>query len=354
MAERPPSSPQDDLDGDLILPGTATFAEQGASDGLETDDRQAAEIRDIFATAFPQYLVPIEEIVEELTSGKPDPESADVVLTMLASLIEASHRMGVESTSAALSEVHAAIAAVDWKSGALAPDRRERIVTSFRELKRGSDAMAAAGGVAELPKAQTIYSLLRDNADVPEKTLRKLGAAGLVTVEQVAGAKPEEIAVVAGIEVEVARRLIDRVRAMREPVDPIDHELDVPAVLEADIARLLTEIPRAGDAARDVRNELARLRQSVAVKKTRLAEWKQRLKEVTGEVDDVRAAHRAVATRLSDLERLVREREDRLATMGPRQNDLRVQRRTVGREIARLLRTLDDLRRSAATSPRKR
>ena len=42
------------------------YEDEGGADGLELDDQQANEIRNIFLTTLPQYLEPVEEMLDQL------------------------------------------------------------------------------------------------------------------------------------------------------------------------------------------------------------------------------------------------------------------------------------------------
>ena len=77
---------------------------------LEVDDRQLEEIREIFGTAFPQYLQPVEEIVEQILSGKGDPESFQALDGMLTSLETASTRMGFDDILKLLTDLRTHVA----------------------------------------------------------------------------------------------------------------------------------------------------------------------------------------------------------------------------------------------------
>lgn len=122
----------------LVLPGDDGFSFQAipqdsAENGLEPDDRQAAEIREIFGTAFPKYLQPVEEIVEQILSGDGDSESTEALTGMFSSLMEASSRMGFDNVHQLLGQLQERISSPGPDlSGPIAADVRERILGDIR------------------------------------------------------------------------------------------------------------------------------------------------------------------------------------------------------------------------------
>ena len=192
----------------LVFPGADGLPIESLTDdgdglvgGLETDDRQAAEIREIFGIAFPQYLQPVEEIVEQLLSGQGDEELSSALGGMLTSLMEASSRMGFENVHDLLERLSDRVLQIDS-----APDDeraraiREDIISTMFDLNELAEAMGGSSEPGE--RQQTIISALKNKPGIGQLVLRRLSAAGLVTVDQLKMGEPEEIGVVTGIDLE--------------------------------------------------------------------------------------------------------------------------------------------------------
>ena len=203
----------DDVLGDAFRgDGSATGPE--GPDGLELDAQQSAEVRGIVVTTLPQYLEPVEQMLDVRLSGAPDAgDTSEALATTLASLRTAASRIGADDILAKLELLSDEVARLA-PGVAATPSERERVFGLLAEV-RGS-----ATGVAkpEPPWGPTLFEALR-GADPEERAaLERLTAAGLLTVEQVRTARLDEIVAVTGLGEAVVQRLVVRLAA------PPEHE----------------------------------------------------------------------------------------------------------------------------------
>ena len=204
------------VEDDLILPtggegGSSGFADSEAN-GLETDDRQANEIQEIFGTTLPQYLEPVEEIVEQIFTGKGDAESVEALTSMLTSLMAAAEQMGFEEVRNLLRQLHRHILSIDPDfSKAVPDDLRQDILGDLFDLKDIAEQMGGGSGLQNAKpqvRSRTIVEALKNKDGVGKLVLKRLSAAGLVTVDQLKMARPEEIAAVSGLELKTVLALL--------------------------------------------------------------------------------------------------------------------------------------------------
>jgi hypothetical protein len=180
---------------------------------LETDDRQTAEIREIFGTAFPQYLQPVEEILEQVLAGKADEESFQALVGMLSSLQAASQRMGFDEIHASLKRLDELVSGLDPSPRApVAREQREAILGDLLELKDQADQMAGENRTTDAERQKTIFSVLREKQEIGDLVLRRLSAAGIITVEQLGMGRPDEIAAVSGLDIEIVNNVLEVLR----------------------------------------------------------------------------------------------------------------------------------------------
>ena len=227
-------------DGDELRIGSISDDSEEESFGLKTNDRQAAEIRQIFGTTFPQYLMPVEEIVEQILNGEVDEESVSALNGMLDSLLDASSRMGFDEVHSLISELAEAIASLAPTAEQLVEgEQRENILGVIIDLKDLTQEMG--GDVGPLEKQRSLISALKNKPGIGQLVLKRLSAAGLVTVDQVLMAGPEEVAVFSGLDVKIDHEVI---RVLNDEPDETKDAEQVPAEIESLHEEVIRQLSR--------------------------------------------------------------------------------------------------------------
>lgn len=238
----------DDDDGggiaDLLVEQDHGDADHDAG-GLELDDSQQDEIRQIFLTSLPQYLEPVDQMVAQVFSGQDKNQEAKKTLnTTLASISEAAERLGIDDVSASVERVREELLLLDDDNA----DEVEEAVQS--ELDR---IKSIASGGAPVPsggeeRAQTLFVALKDAPGVDAAMLEKLTAAGLVTVDQVKMARFDEIVAVTGLSAEQVKTLLAALNvgagrateATATPsAAPVSEAVTQPGRVDAELAKTL-------------------------------------------------------------------------------------------------------------------
>jgi len=338
---------------------------------LEVDDHQSEEIREIFGTSFPQYLQPVEEIIEQVLSGKGDTESLEALDGMLSSLETASLQMGFEDVHKLLNHLHKQVAELDVSSvGSVPADVREVVLGDVLELRDMADKMS--GGRAESGGRQnTIFTALKGKEGIGDLVLRRLSAAGLVTVEQLMMAKPDEIAAVTGLGPDIVANLLKVLAEEETPAAPpqepqaVEKTAGMPAELESLHEQVLEKLRAEVEAEsflEELKTEVRRLRSRVSERRAQLnsldenlEETRQALRRLSSRIaersafiDEIRSRRDDLARRCASSEEKMRLEEIRIEALSNERRSLREQVLGLGRAVGGLLGSLGKMRRLVA------
>ena len=357
----PPGGTGDDAGAGLVLPGDEGFEAQVALQddeaGLEVDERQQEEIRRIFGTSFPQYLQPVEEIIGQIVSGEGDPESQDALSGMLSSLLEASERMGFSAVHQLVGRLGSTVAMLEGLEGDPADDALKNDIDAIiRDLKAMAREMSGEPpdeGSGAGQTSQTVVAALKNKPGVGKLVLKRLSAAGLVTVDQLLVARPDEIAAVAGIDIDIVHTILRYLRPETAPegsgtppaqprgevdalhqeiVDKLRREADIEAAVES----LKAEIREIRSTILSRRAELEFLDLSAGEKVNAFNTFQDQMADQHRLLDEFNARHNALYRRYVSTEETVQKKEMKLQL-------LRKERRSLERETVDLSRTVGGL-----------
>ncbi len=390
------------LDGDDFFFAPADDEQQTGGDDalLETDDRQAQEIREIFGTAFPQYLQPVEEILEQVLAGKADEESFQALLGMLASLQAASQRMGFDQIYDLLKRLNDHVDELDRTAeGAVSREQREAVISDLLEIKDKADEMAGDSRIAGTEKQKTIFSVLKGREGIGDLVLRRLSAAGIITVDQLGMGRPDEIAAVSGLDIDIVNNVLGVLREeghLKRPSRPprasgaprtskapraakgageaahvsaapaeaegraempIDlknlHEqvleqLKLEVESEASVEEVRAQIRKLRAAVLERRRALSSLENSAIEKKRSLSVLQDRLADRSTAAEELRARRDSLAREAAAAKEKVRQKEVRLELLLKEKRSLSAQTSDLNREVSGLVDSVGQLRRSVA------
>lgn len=339
---------------------------------LEVDDRQSEEIREIFGTSFPQYLQPVEEIIEQVLSGKGDTESLEALDGMLSSLETASLQMGFEDVHKLLNHLHTRVSELDVASSDPVPaDAREAILGDVLELRDLADKMGGGGQTESGERQNTIFTALKGKEGVGDLVLRRLSAAGLVTVGQLLMAKPDEIAAVTGLGPDIVQNLLKVLAEEESPAAPpqepkaagraagmpteveslheqVLEKLRAEVEAESSLEELKTEVRKLRSRVLERRAQLNSLEESLEETKKALRMLSGRMAERSAFIDEIRAKRDALARRCASSEEKMRREEIRIEALSHERRSLREQAIGLGRAVGGLLGSLGKMRRLVA------
>lgn len=312
MAKDPPIAGHDD--DDLMLVESEGF-DDGDSD-LEVDDRQAQEVERIFLTTLPQYLEPVEEMVDQLMSTGQDPggEIQRALAATLSSLSAAAERMGITDIFAQLAVMARRVEQLDLEAGPPSAEDRQAIYAALKTVTTmvvGGDG--AAAGAASRGPSQTLFAALADIEGIDDSVLARLTAAGVVNLDQLRMADPDEIVAVSGLDAAVVDTILAR---LGQDAAAVEADAAEPAEV-AQPPHNVVELPLHDGV---LRSQLEhRLRAEV--------EAEAAVREATAQVQRLRARVSELRSDVRDAEQRRSQRAQELASAGDRLSEQLARRR---------------------------
>jgi hypothetical protein len=254
--------------------------------GLELDARQAHEVQSVFLTALPQYLEPIEQMLDQLVAvGDPKGETRQALSATLSSLSAAASRVSLSEVYERLEAMSERALMFQSVAGPLPKETTQPLydeLKTIRAIAQGDTPDVAASSAA--PQSQTIFAALRGVEGIDDSSLARLTSAGLVNVDQLRVASADEIVAVTGLDPRTVEGILAAVgqrpaaaplpesepAASTTPSNLIELPLGVEALreqireqlrvqvdTEAALFEARAEVQRLGAPLSELRNELA-------------------------------------------------------------------------------------------------
>jgi len=319
----PPSSDlADELDACFAAarqPSSLPSAAPPSSPDVVTTSSDLEGIRELFSEMAGSYTRPVRDFVEELSHADASKSWLEACAPALEALRATSRQLGMVELGAALDSCLEAFATVRASAGErIAGAERAELLARFARLTAVLPAAFEVGGSRE---PLLVQLLLLQVPGVHKRTVEKLARAGVTRLDALLRGEPEEIAAVAGIELELARRITERfreyagrVRSMLAQLEPREEH----AALLGLVARLRTE-----DDAFE-RASAGWSKKHVEDKRRLRGERSATLKEIyvvlvrLGEVERVEALQKLpVRRQLEELERFANESASRTRSLRP-------------------------------------
>ena len=173
--------------------------------GLVLDDDESQQLQEVFSTIFPQYLIPLEELVGQIIDGKSSPEIIEGLRGAVGPLASAAESIGVRALKDVLYEFKERVEnAGDGTS--LTEAHKDGIIDVFYRLREavhniGGDTSGSEGARSDF------VARISDIDGIGPNEVQRILAAGLATAEQIVEARADEIAAVTGLSMELAERI---------------------------------------------------------------------------------------------------------------------------------------------------
>jgi len=226
------------MDG-LVAPKGQTSATASANSNA-SDERALAET---FAAVAQVHAQPLREFMFQLELGRMPREWSLASRPILKPLMDAAQQIGLLELLGALGAFDAALErAASDASPFIADKAAQSLKLAYQGLCRQlPDAFTPAAG-SDGRRLVFLESLLLQIPELHRRTLTKLYAAGLSSLAQLSQARPDELSAVAGIELPLAKRMVEHVQrfeAERARVNPNDMKSQALERLRALLERLL-------------------------------------------------------------------------------------------------------------------
>jgi hypothetical protein len=213
--------------------------------GAANDQRDATDqhaVTETFADIAKVHAHPLRELMFQLSVGRTPRQWAAACRPVLKPLFDAATQIGLLELVGGLGAFDAALErAAAEPNGFIGDASAEALRNAYERLRNQMPDAFQQPDRADNRRLILLESLLLQIPDMHRRTLAKLYAAGLSTLGQLGTAKPDEIAVVAGIDRALAQSVVEHVQRFeneRSRMDPTAMRAYVQERLRALIARL--------------------------------------------------------------------------------------------------------------------
>lgn len=173
--------------------------------GLTLDAGESQELQEIFSTIFPQYLLPIEELVGQILDGDVTEEVIEGLRSAISPLASAAETIGASSLGELLREFQDAATSMLDDDGQREANRN-RTIDVFYRLKEAVHGLVGQAA-APPPASQDFVRRLTAIDGVDSKDVQRILAAGLGSADQITAGTVDEIASVTGLSEDLAARV---------------------------------------------------------------------------------------------------------------------------------------------------
>jgi hypothetical protein len=163
-----------------------------------------------------EYCAPVRNVMLEVRWGEPPMRWLEHVRSALVSLRAMAEQVELGALAAALDRFNAAVdSALGSGEGLLSGTRRDELLAAYAPLCAALPRAFELDGERDRREPIILRAVLLLVPELSPLVVEKLFSAGLIRLEVLARARPEEIAVVTGLEPALAERVLERVRAER-------------------------------------------------------------------------------------------------------------------------------------------
>jgi hypothetical protein len=249
---------------------TDVSGNQTANEQRDAGDQRA--VAETFADIAKVHAHPLRELMFQLSVGRTPRQWAATCRPVLKPLFDAATQIGLLELVGGLGAFDAALERAAAEPHAFIGDAAAEALTgAYERLRKQMPDAFMLPDRADHRRLILLESLLLQIPDLHRRTLAKLYAAGLSSLGQLGTAKPEEIAVVAGIDRGLAQTVVEHIQRFdqeRSRMDPTTLRVHVHERLRAlsvRLSRLQTEFEQAEEGDSVARKRDARRNREAAV-----------------------------------------------------------------------------------------
>jgi hypothetical protein len=180
------------------------------------------------------------ELMFQLSLGRTPRSWATACRTLVTSLLEAARRIDLKDLVSSLERFDEGLERAASGTGpSIDADAATALHAAYARLTSHLPDFFPDQAHAEVRRKLLFESVVLRTPELRSRTLAKLHAAGLGTVERLAMASPEQVSKACGFDLEVARELIRRMHQLER-----ERQLPTPAELQLQLERRLRALPR--------------------------------------------------------------------------------------------------------------
>jgi hypothetical protein len=249
---------------------TDVSGNQVANEQRDAGDQRA--VAETFADIAKVHAHPLRELMFQLSVGRTPRQWAATCRPVLKPLFDAATQIGLLELVGGLGAFDAALERAAAEPNAFIGDAAAEALTgAYERLRKQMPDAFMLPDRADHRRMILLESLLLQIPDMHRRTLAKLYAAGLSSLGQLGTAKPEEIAVVAGIDRALAQTVVEHIqrfdqeRSRMDPTTLRGHVHERLRALAGRLSRLQTEFEQAEEDDSVARKREARRNREAAV-----------------------------------------------------------------------------------------
>jgi hypothetical protein len=231
------------------------------------------DVRELFVAIAANHMRPLRDIMIGLKWGDPLSSPGAICSPIVTSLMSAAREMGFAELTQGLGAFASVLSSKAGGEGALDGAAREAVLSAYAKLSTHMPDVFALEGEQGRREAVIVHSLLRQIPQVSHLAMQRLYAAGLANLDMMLLAKSDAITSIAGVENDVASRIVDKFQTYRRetreapPGAGREKERERLASLAADLRRLHQSHEKAatgwGDDAAEAKKKLRHARNEV-------------------------------------------------------------------------------------------
>jgi len=212
---RPPPMFEDFDEGSLAHAFDALMSEGAPNEpGRHTFD--LAPVRELFAELAANHMRHVRDFMIDVKWGEAPREWIEICTPAVTSLRRAANRLELTELEQGLEAFGEELKRVSQETArTIVGDVKDRLTESYGQLVAILPQAFALDRDKSQREAVIIQSLCLSVPDVRKVTIDKLHAAGLTSLQVLFDAKPDEVAVVAGIPESLALRIVERFQEYR-------------------------------------------------------------------------------------------------------------------------------------------
>jgi hypothetical protein len=160
---------------------------------------------------------PLRELMFQLSVGRTPRQWAEACRPVLRPLLDAATQIELLELVGALGALDAALErAAAEATPCIGDAAAETLMSAYARLRQQMPDAFALPEQADTRRLILLESLLLQIPSMQRRTLLKLYAAGLSSLVQLGQARPDELCAVAGVDDELARAIVERVRRFEQ------------------------------------------------------------------------------------------------------------------------------------------
>lgn len=188
--------------------------------GPASQETDLTPVRELFGELAASHMRHVRDFMIDVKWGEATRDWLEICVPAVTSLNRAAERLGIEELATALAGFENTLRESISSGGArvIEGPTRDALLGSYEKLVEILPNAFALERDRTQREAVIVQSLLLSVPDVRKVTIDKLHAAGLTSLSQLYDGKPDEIAVVADIPLQLAQRIVERFQAYRREV----------------------------------------------------------------------------------------------------------------------------------------